>query len=142
MSVAARNWRISSHAPAPQSPKIIAFVNPISGAQRGSDLIPLLAEVLGRENVYDLSAGGPLPGLIDNLQEKNLRVVACGGDGTIRWVIQTLIDYNFLPLPLIGVLPMGTGNDLSREFGWGISYTPKRHEVRDRESRPTAASAH
>lgn len=72
------------------------------------------------------------------MQEKNLRVVACGGDGTIRWVIQTLIDYNFTPLPLIGVLPMGTGNDLSREFGWGISYTPKRNEVRQTAARDDA----
>lgn len=113
-----------------QRAKIIAFVNPVSGAQRGTDLVPLLREVLGAGNVYDLSTTGPLPGLIANIHEENLRVIACGGDGTVRWVIQTMIDYGFTPLPPIGVLPMGTGNDLSREFGWGISYTPKRVEVR------------
>ena len=113
-----------------QLPKVIAFVNPVSGAQRGCDLLPLLREVLGDANVFDLSATGPLPGLIANLHERDLRVIACGGDGTVRWVIQTMIEYGFTPLPPVGVLPMGTGNDLSREFGWGISYTPKRTEVR------------
>lgn len=52
----------------------------------------------------------------------DLRVVACGGDGTIRWVIQGLIELGFSPIPPIGIIPLGTGNDLSRMFGWGAEY--------------------
>mmetsp|Transcript_33676 Transcript_33676/g.54039 ORF Transcript_33676/g.54039 Transcript_33676/m.54039 type:complete len:508 (+) Transcript_33676:189-1712(+) len=46
------------------------------------------------------------------------RVVACGGDGTVKWVISCLQDVGALNVP-IGVIPFGTGNDLSRVMGWG-----------------------
>jgi hypothetical protein len=38
---------------------MIACVNPKSGSQRGSELIPLLERILGPENVWDLSNGSP-----------------------------------------------------------------------------------
>jgi diacylglycerol kinase (ATP) len=110
-------------------PTMIACVNPKSGSQRGSELIPLLQKILGAENVWDLSTGSP-----SNLFDKHrdtpaLRVIAAGGDGTVRWVIQCIIDAKFDPPPLVGILPLGTGNDLSREFGWGMAYTPKERDI-------------
>jgi Diacylglycerol kinase accessory domain/Diacylglycerol kinase catalytic domain len=56
------------------------------------------------------------------LQGHHLRVLACGGDGTFRWVVQGLLNVwgdDHPQLPLMGVIPLGTGNDLSREYGWG-----------------------
>ena len=49
-----------------------------------------------------------------------VRVVACGGDGTVKWVISELSKVKCLSVP-IGVIPFGTGNDFSRAFGWGAS---------------------
>lgn len=44
-----------------------------------------------------------------------------GGDGTVGWVLGTLAELfvnRRKPVPPTGIIPLGTGNDLSRSFDW------------------------
>ena len=44
-----------------------------------------------------------------------------GGDGTVGWVLGSLGElhkHGREPVPPVGIVPLGTGNDLSRSFGW------------------------
>ncbi len=54
------------------------------------------------------------------LREPRLRILICGGDGTVGWVlseIDRLLSLTInVPYPVVGIVPLGTGNDLSR-FG-------------------------
>lgn len=49
-----------------------------------------------------------------------IRIVVCGGDGTVMWVIEEMIKANIeVQKCPIGIIPFGTGNDFSRVTGWG-----------------------
>ena len=102
---------------------LLVFINPKSGGNQGVKLMQKFQWHLNPRQVFDLSQGGPRLGLDLYKKVHNLRILACGGDGTAGWVLSAIDEIAIQPPPPISVLPLGTGNDLARAFGWGGSYT-------------------
>ena len=75
---------------------------------------------------------------MEHLHTPNLRVAICGGDGTVNWVLSCIGALPFNPLPAVGILPLGTGNDTARAFGWGYKYPGRKGIVRNLRRMRTA----
>ena len=47
-------------------------------------------------------------------------ITACGGDGTVMWVVSQMSVFGIKPVDCpLAVIPLGTGNDFSQNLGWG-----------------------
>jgi len=117
-------------ADAPDGPPVlIAFVNMDSGGKTGKAMATELIELLGKDRVFDLKADkGATRGLRLFKHVPNLRVVIGGGDGSINWVLSCMLAEGMTDVPA-GCIPLGTGNDSSRAFGWGFKF-PGAKKVR------------
>lgn len=101
---------------------LICFVNSKSGGQKGLTIMRRLSRLLNRSQVFDILDGGPQVGLEKYKNTPNLRILVCGGDGTVCWVLSVLDKMTVGTYPPIAVLPLGTGNDLARTLNWGPGY--------------------
>ena len=62
--------------------------------------------------VFDITEGGPSLALSLYQNVVNLRILVCGGDGTVGWVLSEIDKLNYVHSPPVAILPLGTGNDL------------------------------
>lgn len=97
-------------------------MNPVSGSGSGKRIQEELSEALPHMGLAPdrWTTGFTLPGaqLIDQVSELSQRydrIVVAGGDGTIGLSLQGLLAGNREGCAL-GVIPLGTGNDLAREL--------------------------
>lgn len=83
--------------------------------------------VLSARQVYDLNIPEQrphvvLPKIWKNIDEMmsrgdprgeylkpRMKIAACGGDGTVAWVLKVVLQMNLKPFPALTVIPLGTG---------------------------------
>lgn len=77
--------------------------------------------VLNPIQIFELSTSGPDEALrlISKIRSVQCRILVAGGDGTVGWILNEIVRKNIKPLPEVAIMPIGTGNDLSRVLNWG-----------------------
>lgn len=94
----------------------LAFlVNTASGGQAGRHLFTVLSARFPGQ-VYPINACDAVA-LGRDLAHSAGVLVACGGDGTVSHALES--TWHCGGTVPVGIIPLGTGNDLSRQLGWG-----------------------
>ncbi|XP_072557397.1 diacylglycerol kinase delta isoform X3 [Paramormyrops kingsleyae] len=110
-------WKASC-PPSCTSP-LLVFVNSKSGDNQGVKFLRRFKQLLNPAQVFDLMNGGPHLGLRLFQKFDTFRILVCGGDGSVGWVLSEIDALTLHKQCQLGVLPLGTGNDLARVLGWG-----------------------
>lgn len=99
--------------------KILFLINPVSGKLDGRSLkgsiISELSGIIGRESFDIEYSEKDIEKQCENLFSNYEIVVAAGGDGTISQVIKVITCLE--KKPKLGIIPIGTGNDLANSVG-------------------------
>ncbi len=109
----------------------LAFlINPISGGGIGNQVYRQLPEIMASFGFHvdswraELTEANRLTEQTDELLRNARKVIAVGGDGTIGFVLSRVRMLE-RPDTEIGLIPLGTGNDLGRNLGIFRIYSQK-----------------
>ncbi|XP_074657542.1 diacylglycerol kinase delta-like isoform X2 [Tubulanus polymorphus] len=101
---------------------LLVYVNSKSGDNQGVKFLRRFKQLLNPAQVFDLMNGGPYTGLRLFQKFDPFHILVCGGDGSVGWVLREIDKLNLQSQCQVGVLPLGTGNDLARVLGWGSTF--------------------
>ncbi|KAF7282525.1 hypothetical protein GWI33_002561 [Rhynchophorus ferrugineus] len=106
---------------------LVVIANKKSGNNDGALVLSEFRKFLNPAQVIDLTNRKPSAALqwCVLLAPKVVKVLVAGGDGTIAWVLTSSHKLDLDPEPPLAIMPLGTGNDLSRVLGWGKENSPE-----------------
>ncbi|ELK37963.1 Diacylglycerol kinase kappa, partial [Myotis davidii] len=105
---------------------LLIFINSKSGDHQGVIFLRKFKQYLNPSQVFDLSKGGPEAGLSMFKNFTRFRIVVCGGDGSVSWVLSLIDALGLHERCQLAVIPLGTGNDLARVLGWGAFWNKNK----------------
>ncbi|XP_072602456.1 diacylglycerol kinase kappa isoform X1 [Vulpes vulpes] len=108
---------------------LLIFINSKSGDHQGIVFLRKFKQYLNPSQVFDLSKGGPEAGLCMFKNFARFRIVVCGGDGSVSWVLSLIDAFGLHERCQLAVIPLGTGNDLARVLGWGAFWNKNKSPV-------------
>ncbi|XP_058391857.1 diacylglycerol kinase kappa isoform X1 [Diceros bicornis minor] len=114
------NWSSACSCP------LLIFINSKSGDHQGIVFLRKFKQYLNPSQVFDLSKGGPEAGLCMFKNFARFRIVVCGGDGSVSWVLSLIDAFGLHERCQLAVIPLGTGNDLARVLGWGAFWNKNK----------------
>eukprot|EP00049_Salpingoeca_infusionum_P011985 m.212194 g.212194 ORF g.212194 m.212194 type:complete len:1174 (-) comp15071_c0_seq8:2900-6421(-) len=109
---------------------LVVLINPKSGGNQGAKLLQQFLWYLNPRQVFNImeqdangAPVGPKAALKIYHSTPNLRLLVCGGDGTVGWALETIdqMGLGSKNIP-VGTIPLGTGNDLARSLKMGPGY--------------------
>ena len=92
----------------------------------GTHILRKFRQWLNPLQVYNLADQNPSIVLRQFQDIQRLRILVCGGDGTVGWILGAMDELGIQRQFPVAILPLGTGNDLARISGWGGGYSPQR----------------
>ncbi|XP_046660708.1 diacylglycerol kinase epsilon-like [Homalodisca vitripennis] len=107
---------------------VIVVANCKSGSNDGDLVLSCFRRLLNPAQVVDLSRWPPQAALewcqlLGPSLSRPAVVLVAGGDGTVGWVLNAIHKLKLKMEPVVGIVPLGTGNDLSRVLGWGSEHS-------------------
>ena len=100
--------------------KFSFLINPISGGGQGKSILKFVPEIMRSMDFSssdwssELTDGARLREQIRETAEKTETLIAVGGDGTISTILSVLLESGLAGRVRLGLIPLGTGNDLAR----------------------------
>ncbi|XP_054283821.1 diacylglycerol kinase epsilon-like [Macrosteles quadrilineatus] len=107
---------------------LIVVANRKSGNNDGDLVLSCFRRLLNPAQVVDLAQWPPQAALewcqlLGPSLATPAVVLVAGGDGTVGWVLNAIHQLKLKVEPVVGIVPLGTGNDLSRVLGWGSEHS-------------------
>ena len=100
--------------------KFVFLINPVSGGGQGKVIFQFLPEIMKSMDFADadwkaeFTRAADMEEQIRGALDSTETLIAVGGDGTVSAVLSTMLSGSYADRVKIGLIPLGTGNDLAR----------------------------